>query len=241
MQMASEFGGSARRARRIPLGRHITGVILRFLIWLFLRIRVEGLTHLPRTGAGIVYYNHIHWLDPVLICARLPRYAVPLTKVETSRWPLVGWLLRLYHVIFVTRGVVDRAALQATWDVLADGDLSAISPEGTRSHDGRLQKAKEGLAFIARHAPDAWLIPCAVTGTPAFSWSLRTLFRRPVVTLRYGPPFRLLWPERPGRDVLREMTDEAMAQLAQLLPPDMRGDYAEADPAQHRWLEFLET
>jgi 1-acyl-sn-glycerol-3-phosphate acyltransferase len=223
------------------LGRHITGAILRFLIWLFLRIKIEGVGYLPRTGAGIVYYNHIHWLDPVLICARLPRYAVPLTKIEASRWPLVGWLLHQYHVIFVTRGAVDRAALQATWDVLADGDISVISPEGTRSHDGHLQKAKEGLTFVARHVPGAWLIPCAVTGTPAFSWSLKSVLHHPTVTLRYGRPFKLLWPERPERDVLREMAGEAMVQLSQLLPPEMRGDYADADPAQYKWLEFLEA
>ena len=48
-----------------------------------------------------------------------------------------------------------------------DGDISVISPEGTRSMDGRLQQAKDGLAFVARQAPDAWLIPCAVTGTQA--------------------------------------------------------------------------
>ena len=57
------------------------------------------------------------------------------------------------------------------------------------------------------------------------------------MTLRLGPAFKLAWPERPDRDVLREMTDEAMDQLAQLLPPQMRGDYADADPGQHRWLE----
>jgi len=214
--------------------------VLNFLIRLFLTIDVRGVENLPRTGAGIVYYNHIHWLDPVLICARLPRYAVPLAKIESSRWPVIGWLLRWYHVIFITRGVVDRAALQATWDVLRDGDISVISPEGTRSHDGRLQKAKEGLAFVARQVPFSWLIPCAVTGTPAFSWSLKTMLHHPIVTLRYGRPFRLLWPDNASRDVLREMTDEAMVPLAQLLPPEMRGDYADADPAQHKWVEFLD-
>ena len=61
----------------------------------------------------------------------------------------------------------------------------------------------------------------------------------PVVTLRFGPAFNLAWPERPDRDVLREMTDEAMVQLAQLLPTEMRGDYADGDPQQHKWLEFL--
>jgi 1-acyl-sn-glycerol-3-phosphate acyltransferase len=228
-------------AQGVPIGRRILGPVLRFLIWLFLKVQIEGLEHLPRTGAGIVYYNHIHWLDPVLIAAKLPRYAVPLAKVEISRWPGVGRLVGWYHVIFITRGVVDRAALKATWNVLAHGHITTISPEGTRSHDLHLQRAKEGLAFVAKQAPDAWLIPCAVQGTPSFSWSLKAIFHHPVVTLRFGPAFKLLWPGRPEREVLREMTDEAMVQLAQLLPLGMRGDYTDEDPGQHRWLEFLEA
>lgn len=240
------MGGRTQRSRRIPFGRHFWGAVLRFLIWLFLRVRVQGLENIPPTGAGIVFYNHIHWLDPVVICGRLHRYAVPLTKIEASRWPVVGWLLRWYHVIFITRGVVDRAALHATWAVLSDGDISVIAPEGTRSLDGRLQPAKEGLAFVARYAPDAWLVPCAVTGTRAFHWSV-PLVNRPTAVLRYGPPFRLLWPRsdsgavvgvdgRAGREILREMTAEAMAQLAALLPPEQRGSHESSDPTAHKWL-----
>lgn len=227
-----------RRKQRIPLGRYFWGAVLRFLIRLFVRVKVAGVENIPATGAGIVYYNHIHWLDPVLISDSLPRYAVPLAKIEASRWPVVGWLLRWYRVVFITRGVVDRAALQATWEVLQAGDLSVISPEGTRSRGGQLQRAKEGLAFVARQTPDAWLIPCAVTGTQAFKWGVPLINRTPI-TITYGPPFDFKWPAgRAGREVLREMVDEAMIQLAELLPPDMRGDYTGEDPAQRRWIAF---
>lgn len=225
-----------QRNHRVPLGRYFWGAVLHFLIRLFVRVEVHGMANIPKTGAGIVYYNHIHWLDPVLISDSLPRYAVPLAKVEASRWPVVGWLLRWYRVVFITRGVVDRAALQATWEVLQQGDLSVISPEGTRSHSGQLQRAKEGLAFVARQAPEAWLIPCAITGTQAFKWGVPLVNRTPI-TITYGRPFDFKWPaKRAGRDTLREMVDEAMVQLAALLPAEMRGDYAGEDPAQTRWL-----
>jgi 1-acyl-sn-glycerol-3-phosphate acyltransferase len=234
--------------RRIPLGRYFWGVVLKLLICMELRVQVRERGRVPAAGAGIVYYNHIHWLDPVIISSALPRYNVPLTKIEASRWPLVGWLLRWYHVIFITRGTVDREALRATWQVLANGDVSVISPEGTRSPTGQLQEAKEGLAFVARQAPDAWLIPCAVTGTPAFKWRFPFL-RRTVVTLTFGQPFRLRWPRaadgrvaipegRAGRQILREMTDQAMARLAAVLPAAVRGAYNQADPTRHTWLEF---
>ena len=243
-------GTPGRPRRRTPMGRRITTPILRFLIWLFLDVRIAAGAGVPKTDAGIVYYNHIHWLDPVLICGKLHRYAVPLTKIEASRWPFVGLLLKAYHVIFITRGVVDLAALKATWAVLADGDISVISPEGTRSPDGKLQSAKHGLAFMAREAPDCWLIPAAVTGTPSFRFKL-PLIGRAKITITYGDPFRFRWPRaedgkvdvpegRAGRETLRGMTDEAMEQLAALLPEEMRGAYNAPTGTMARWLEFLD-
>ena len=149
------------------------------------------------------------------------------SRPGAGRW--LAYCCAGYHCIFISRGEVDRDALNATWKVLRDGDISLISPEGTRSHDSRMMHAKEGLAFIARQAPDVWLIPCAVTGSQAFSWSSR----RSCTTrsyLRYGEPFKFAWPDRPGREVLREMTDEAMAQLVPLLPAEMHGDVRRRRP-----------
>ncbi len=85
--------------------------------------------------------------------------------------------------------------------MLEDGDIVVISPEGTRSQTGSLQDAKEGLAFVARRAPGAWLMPCAVTGTPDFKFSLARMLDRPPIVLTYGKPFRVCWPE--GRPVAR--------------------------------------
>ena len=243
-----------RSSRRIPVGRRFWGAVLRALIFLLSHLEVRGRENLPASGAGIVYYNHIHWLDPVLFCGSCRRYAIPLAKIEARDWPVVGWLLKWYHVIFITRGVVDRDALKATWQVLSDGDIAVIAPEGTRSLDGLLQPAKEGLAFIAKHEPEAWLMPCAVTGTTQFSWSFERIFRRPHIVLTYGRSFRLRWPSgKVDRDVLREMTDEAMAHLAACLPPGMRGAYSgdsegtrpygtgpAGAAAGTRWLEFLD-
>jgi 1-acyl-sn-glycerol-3-phosphate acyltransferase len=223
----------------LPPGRPFWGMVLKTLIVSLCHLEVRKMGLLPSEGAGIVFYNHIHWLDPVLICGSMNRYAVPLTKIEASSWPFVGWLLKKYQVIFITRGAVDRDALKATWEVLESGEVAVISPEGTRSPTGALQQAKEGLAFIARRVPDAWLIPCAVTGTPNFEFSLRGILKRQPIILTYGEPFRLCWPEgQTSREDMRAMTDEAMVRLAALLPPEMQGDYADAD-SEARWCSPL--
>jgi 1-acyl-sn-glycerol-3-phosphate acyltransferase len=109
-----------------------------------------------------------------------------------------------------------------------------ISPEGTRSPTGALQQAKEGLAFIARRVPEAWLIPCAVTGTPNFEFTARGILARQPIVLTYGEPFKFCWPEgQTSRETMRAMTDEAMVRLAAILPLDMRGDYAGAGDRTH--------
>jgi 1-acyl-sn-glycerol-3-phosphate acyltransferase len=230
-----------RRRSHVPSGRRFWGVALKLLILLLARLEVRGRDRLPAEGAGIVYYNHIHWLDPVMFCGSCRRYAVPLAKIESRSWPLVGWLLRWYHVIFITRGTVDRDALRTTWQVLADGDIAVISPEGTRSLDGRLKPAKEGLAFIARGAPGAWLMPCAVSGTTQFSWKIGRILQRPRIVLTYGRAFRFRWPDgKVERETLRDMTEEAMCHLASCLVDEARGAYSDVTCATTRWLEFLD-
>lgn len=247
---ASSAVAAGGRRRAIPLGRRVLNPILRLLIRMFLDLKVIDESRVPNAGAGIVYYNHIHWLDPVLITGRLHRFGVPLTKIEASRWPVLGWVLKVYHVIFITRGVVDRAALKATWQVLANGDISIISPEGTRSHDGQMQTAKEGLAYVAQRAPDCWLIPAAVVGTPGFRVQL-PFFNRPKSSITVGRPFRFRWPRaedgslalpegRAGREVLRVMTEQAMGELAARLPEAMRGAYADQVGTSRSWLEFMD-
>ena len=224
-------------------GRRFWGPVLNLLIKLFVRVEVRSAENLPPDGAGIVYYNHIHWADPPLVCGSLARYAVPLAKEETSKFPFVGWVLRGYGVIFIARGAVDRAALQATWEVLRRGDIMVIAPEGTRSRDGKLLESKEGLIFIAKRVPETWFMPCAVEGTTAFQLKFPEVLRRPRVKLTYGRPFRLRWPsgadaERIDRKLLAEMTRAAMGELAALLPPEMRGAYAEPDESARRWIDY---
>src|SRR4030067_2049222 len=107
--------------------------ILRWLIdnigWRFLvRIgRVEGLENFPREGPVVALYNHIAFVDPVVVLGNLPRNVVPLAKVEAYSYPLIGIIPRLWAVIPVRRGEVDRPALAKAGAVpaAAEGTLLA--------------------------------------------------------------------------------------------------------------------
>ena len=133
------------------------------------------------------------------------------------------------------RGEADRAALKAALKALREGTMLGVAPEGTRSRNGSLQPAKAGIAFLATNA-NVPIVPAVVINTDRAFAQLRRL-RRPHLTLKIGPPFRLS-PLAPGQRSaqLRAHTEEIMLRLAALLPPRHRGVYSE----HPRLAEFLE-
>ncbi len=190
---------------------------------------VEGLENVPRRGPALLLINHIAFIDPIVVMHVVPRQIVPMAKIEVYDYPLVGILPRLWGVIPVRRGEVDRRALRMAMQVLHAGELVLIAPEGTRSP--ALQRAKEGIAFIAART-GVPIVPVALEGTEGFP-ALRGMsrWRSPGAQVRFGKPFRFkeVPGGRPNRAQLRQMTDEAMCVLARMLPPHRRGVYADAD------------
>ena len=232
-------GGDKERRGRMFNWRPILQPALRFLLWLFVRAGYEGMERIPRQGPLILMYNHIHIIDPLVLVAHVPRYAVAISKVEVFGWPVVGPLVRLYPTIPVHRGEMDMTAVRQSLAVLQAGQALIVAPEGTRSRSGTLMQAKRGMIFLAQQT-DPLILPVAVTGTTAFSARLKRLRRVPV-RYRFGRPFRFRWPEgKPKREVMQQMADEAMYELARLLPPEMRGVYSDLEAATTEWLRFEE-
>ncbi len=199
--------------------------------------KFEGVENVPLAGPLILYGNHIALIDPIMIIHALPRNIIPLAKIETYAYPLIGIFPKLWHVIPVRRGEVDRDALRACLDALAAGEIIWIAPEGTRRP--AFEEAKDGLAYIASRS-GAPLLPIAVDGTigfPALPFSKR--WKGPGVHLKFGPPFHFKSGARPGRAELAQMTAEAMYILAGMLPPARRGVFSDLSQATQETIEWL--
>ncbi len=189
-----------------------------------MHFHIEGLEHVPPRGGAIVAINHINFWDPLVVMPSLGRDVIPMTKVEAWESALRVFV-HYYGAIPVHRGAVDTAAVRAASEALQVGYLVLISPEGTRSPTGALQRAQDGMAFLAVRT-DAPILPVAIQGTPDIFPALRRLSRARV-HVRVGEPFRLpASSPRPDRHELEQLTDYAMRRLAALLPPHMRGFYA---------------
>jgi len=216
------------------------------LLWLLHQIgfrfllkveRVEGLENLPRTGPAILMINHIALVDPVVVLGVVPRQIVPMAKIEVYSYPVIGWLTRLWEVIPVRRGEVDRRAIRQALQVLEAGEVVLVAPEGTRHP--QLQKAREGVAYLGQRS-GAPIIPVAVEGTegfPALRGSAR--WRGPGAVVRLGRGFRFRPSSTGEREDLPRMTQEAMYVLAGMLEERRRGYYAELGHSTTEMLEFV--
>lgn len=227
-----------RQARLDARRGFLRDVLLRQIGFrLLVKVQIEGAQHIPASGPAIIMMNHIAAIDPfVVIGAVTTRFVVPMSKEENYRNPIVALMAHAWGAYPVRRGEVDRRALDSTVELLRQGRLVLIAPEGTRQP--ALTEAKNGLTFVALHA-DAVIVPTAVDGTDRFPATLRRLRRTPV-QVRFGRPFcfRPLGQGRVPRAQMTAMTREAMLQLAALLPPHRRGEYRDFSPTTD-YLEFV--
>ena len=225
------------KAPSYNLAQKISIALLRPVFNLIVHTQVEGLDNVPETGPAILMINHVAFLDPVMLIARVPRRIVPMSKIENLRLPGVNLLIRIWGAINVRRGEVDRAALRQAIEALQAGHLLLMAPEGTRSKSGELQEPHDGIAYVATRT-NALVIPVGIVGTPdiARNWKQG---RRTTVHVTFGRPFYFETAgARVGREALSQMTREAMYQLAAMLPPQQRGRFADLRDATTRLLRL---
>ncbi len=206
-------------------------LVLRFLFAVLTRVEIRGRENVPPEGGLLLVFNHLGHLDPPLALAVLPRPFTGIAVIGLRDVPVTGWMLRLANVIWVNRGRYDRAALRRGLQVLSEGGILGIAPEGRISLTGALERGKTGPAFLVRRA-DVPLLPVAITGTERAAAEWKRL-RRPRLTVTIGEPFRLE-PEQEGlsrKEQLRADADYIVTRLAKMLPPEYRGVYADAVPA----------
>ncbi|MGQ9493222.1 MAG: lysophospholipid acyltransferase family protein [Anaerolineae bacterium] len=217
--------------------RWISVKVIQLATKILLKVTAEGLERIPHCGPVILAVNHINFIDPLLLYTRLSRSIVGLAKRELWSNPLTRLIADSWGTIPIQRGELDLNAVRCALQVLRKGGVLGLAPEGTRSHHGRLQRGRPGIVLLALHEPDALILPLVVYGQERFFSNLRHL-RRTQVRIIVGQGFYL----NPGEvqithQVRQEMTDEIMAQIAALLPPEYRGVYSNA-AATRRYLRF---
>jgi len=217
----------------MSLLRGIVALILRAITDAMFRVDDAQLARVPEHGPLILIANHVHIPEiPTLYLRLLPRRVRGMVQAEQIlKKSLASWILGLFGTIPLHRGEADLAALRQALRTLAEGDMILLDPEGTRSHDGRLQPGHPGAVLLAVRS-GAPLLPIVHYGSENYRTNLRRL-RRTEMHFAVGRPFRLK-PEaaRVFHARRQQIVDEVMAQMAALLPAQYRGAYAQVSPTQ---------
>ncbi|GAA0297022.1 1-acyl-sn-glycerol-3-phosphate acyltransferase [Gracilibacillus halotolerans] len=128
------------------------------------KITVVGKENIPSTGPVIICANHISNYDPPLVGITTSRHIHFLAKEELFSNKIIGAILKKVNAFPIKRGMRDRNALRQGLQVLKEGNVLGLFPEGTRSKTGELKRGLAGAGFFALRSK-AQIIPCAIIGS----------------------------------------------------------------------------
>jgi len=199
-------------------------VIFRPLVkWLW-RASLVGGENVPASGGAVLAINHPATSETYVLPAMLDRTVTFPAKAELFRGDrgpvskVVAWFMKAIKQVPLDRsgGRTSMDGLRPILQVLADGGLVGIFPEGTRSPDGRLYKGKTGVARIALLA-GVPVIPVAVFDTQTVRTRLGIPWvRRPRLVVGKPLDFTAYAAGADDPAVIRWVTNEVVAAIQQL-------------------------
>lgn len=169
------------------------------------RFDVRGRDRIPSEGAVILTCNHVSFVDAVLLLAASPRPIYFLMDHRMFQSKVLGTIFRAGKAIPIAPQkedpVIYEQAFEKAAQVLRDGDILAIFPEGAITRDGLMHEFKGGLMKILNqvHAEgkSVPVVPMALLNLWGSYFSridgpgMKTPFRRGVwsrVTLKIDEP-----------------------------------------------------
>lgn len=215
---------------RLRLQRFLLTRTIGFLFRIGGPLRMNGAENIPHGGAYVVAINHISIFDPPLLLVTWPETLEAIGAVDVFDKPVQGPILKLYGTIPVHRGEYDRALIDKMLTILRQGSPLMIAPEGGRSHESGLRRAKPGISYIVDEA-QVPVVPVGIVGTTDDYLKKAIRLQRPRLELNVGGPLRLPPIEGRGearREARQRNADLVMQHIAGLLPPAYRGVYADS-------------
>lgn len=204
----------------LPLRGHGDSALYTFARCLFVpffggvyRLRASGTANLPASGPAILVVNHQANIDPVIVGISFDRALRFMAKKELFRFAPLGRIVGRLGAFPIDRGAGDRAALEKSLAVLAEGGVLMMFPEGHRYPDDEVHDFMPGVGMIALRS-GAPVVPVVSKGTPAIWRDGRPGF--PALRVLVGEPMDLSDMTGRGSKVYAEAARRMRAAVAEL-------------------------
>lgn len=172
--------------------------IARALVRFWWRPDVTGLENVPADGPVILAPVHRSFLDFSFSTMLTERKIFFMAKDELWRSRVLGRFVATYGAFPVNRSGVDRESMNIAQQVLQQGQLLVIFPEGTRQRGPRVEELHDGVAFLAARA-GAKIVPVGIGGSDLSMPKGSKVPKRIPITLVAGSPLDPPPPTQRGR------------------------------------------
>ncbi len=184
---------------------------------------IKGLENLPEKGPLILVGNHVAIVEAGLMAAYTPYPLEIMAAGDIPLDPRFGWMADLYGIIPIKRGSMDRAGMDMALDVLSQGGVLGLFPEGG-IWETSIKQARAGVAWLSNKS-QAPVVPIGFGGVEGALGAMGR-FRRPRLVMNIGtmiPPVNLDIPGKTRKQLLAENANMIMEQVTQLIPEEERG------------------
>ncbi len=156
--------------------RRFFGPIFRIFYW----VRTENKKVMKESrGRGLILCsNHTSYVDPVILGMVSGRNIRFMGKEELFKKKYISWFLKKLGAFPVSRGSGDTGAIDVSVELIKNGEVLGIFPEGNRGKCGELRRLKSGTMVIAAQS-SADIIPVIINCKEKIR-----MFRK--ITVRFG-------------------------------------------------------
>jgi 1-acyl-sn-glycerol-3-phosphate acyltransferase len=213
-----DFRVDARRTLAYRFCRRLFTAIMK--VWF--RPRVRGKSHVPAEGAAIIAPVHRSNVDFGFTPFLTRRKLFFMAKEELWKVGWFGRVLTSFGVFPVRRTGADRESVRRAEEVLRDGHLLVMFPEGSRKSGHDIGDLMEGVAFLAART-GAPIVPVGIGGTDR-AMPKGSRFPKPMgITVSVGEPIEI-----PLREAGRRVARGQIHQLTETLRERLQSSYDDA-------------
>ena len=201
----------------------------------YANINLNGMENIKNTKKPIIFIaNHLSNSDGLVLNKILKDEDVTyVAGVKLFENPVTNLIIRIAKTTPLRPNTADKEGIEKIIKILKEGGNIAIFPEGTRSRSGKMLKARRGIYLIIKLS-GASVIPIGLSGTekllPVNDDDMgREKFHNARVNVNIGSAIKI--PEKmqgEGRhDYEDRVVSHMMRSIAELIPEEYRGEYAE--------------
>jgi 1-acyl-sn-glycerol-3-phosphate acyltransferase len=185
--------------------------IFESVLWTWFRPKVTGRENIPATGPVILAPVHRSFADFGFAAFCSKRKLFFMTKDEMWKNKYLGKLLLTVGAFPVHRESADREALQRAEEVLRQGQVLVLFPEGTRRAGAVVEDLMEGATFLSART-GAPIVPIGIGGSDLAMPKGSTIPKPYTIHLVIGPALPAP-PRTGGGRVSRSAVHAATGQL----------------------------